>query len=698
MAVGCLLMVRARSSGVIYTIDPAAPEGEALLVTACPGLGVTVVEGRGPVDRFEVSRSPPHRVLRRALADKAEMCIAAPGGGVGMAPVPPEQRRAPAVCDDELAALADAALRIERHMKAPQDIEWALTADGGVQVLQARALQITAPAPERIEELRAARARYRVLMQGSGDVACRGVGIGRVSVVGADETAKGFCPGDVLVSRSASPKLSPLVARASAVVCELGAVTGHLATVARELRVPTLVNVRDATRILVPGTTVTVDADENAIYEGSAEELLRYQLVKGGSFEETAEFRVLRRILKHAAPLYLRDPGASSFAPESCRTYHDIIRFVHERALTELRRVGEVKGCSSDLDLEVPLDLCVVDVGGGTAPERSRGPLRLADVASRPLRAVLEGVLMPGAWATSPADMDLEGFMASATRASPLTMAAVKRNVAIVSSDYLNLNLRLGYHFNVVDAYLGQAGGEDSYVYFRFVGGVTEVSRRARRARLLATILAHYEFRTEQEGELVIGRLQGVGASLCAERLRMIGRLIGFSRQLDIFLRDDAIADKLVSKFLEGGHEVSSAGEEERAMANRTEVLVLDDEPIVGERLKEFLEKKGMSVETFTDSREALGRLGEKQFQVVVTDLKMKGPSGLEVLLEVKNRRLPTEVIVITGYRSIEAAREAECVGAFGFVDKPFRLEALHDLVAKAAKRSRQPRPSELPE
>jgi len=118
--------------------------------------------------------------------------------------------------------------------------------------------------------------------------------------------------------------------------------------------------------------------------------------------------------------------------------------------------------------------------------------------------------------------------------------------------------------------------------------------------------------------------------------------------------------------------------------------MVLDDEITVCERLKEFLEKSGMMVEIFTESTLAVERLTQKRFDVVVTDLKMKGPTGLDVLVTVKSENLPTEVIVITGYRTIEATREAECVGAYAFLDKPFRMEELGHLVKKAAKRARK--------
>jgi DNA-binding NtrC family response regulator len=125
-------------------------------------------------------------------------------------------------------------------------------------------------------------------------------------------------------------------------------------------------------------------------------------------------------------------------------------------------------------------------------------------------------------------------------------------------------------------------------------------------------------------------------------------------------------------------------------MRDNIDVMVLDDEPTACERLKELLEQSGMRVETFVDSAAAVERFGHKQFHVVVTDLKMKGPTGLDVLVAVKRRHLPTQVIVITGYRTIEATRAAECVGAFAFLDKPFHLKELRDLVKKAAKRARK--------
>jgi len=120
------------------------------------------------------------------------------------------------------------------------------------------------------------------------------------------------------------------------------------------------------------------------------------------------------------------------------------------------------------------------------------------------------------------------------------------------------------------------------------------------------------------------------------------------------------------------------------------DILVLDDEQIVCERLKDYMEKRDISVETFNDSRKAIERIKEKAFDVIVTDFKMEGPTGIDVLLAVKNSDYHSEVIIITGYGSFETYHEAEAIGAFCFVFKPFRMDEMYDLVMKAAKKSRK--------
>jgi DNA-binding NtrC family response regulator len=123
---------------------------------------------------------------------------------------------------------------------------------------------------------------------------------------------------------------------------------------------------------------------------------------------------------------------------------------------------------------------------------------------------------------------------------------------------------------------------------------------------------------------------------------------------------------------------------------DETRVMVVDDEAIVCDRLRDHLEKSHFQVTTFTRSTEALAALEEAHYHVVVTDLKMAGATGLDVLHNIRRRGLPTEVIIITGYGSMEAAREAEAVGAYDFVCKPFEIRDLEKKVKRAAKRARR--------
>ena len=120
-------------------------------------------------------------------------------------------------------------------------------------------------------------------------------------------------------------------------------------------------------------------------------------------------------------------------------------------------------------------------------------------------------------------------------------------------------------------------------------------------------------------------------------------------------------------------------------MEDELKILLLDDEPIVGKRLKPALEKMGYSVETYQDPVEALKRIDEREFDVVVTDIYMPEIDGIQILEHVMSRCPRTRVIIITGYAMMEMARRAMDKGAFDFIAKPFNPDELRKVVARAA-------------
>ena len=124
----------------------------------------------------------------------------------------------------------------------------------------------------------------------------------------------------------------------------------------------------------------------------------------------------------------------------------------------------------------------------------------------------------------------------------------------------------------------------------------------------------------------------------------------------------------------------------------KTQVIILDDEPIVCKRLKPGLEKVGYEVEAFTHSVDAMERIKEKEFDIVITDLKMEGFDGMQFLTEVKRRSQTTEVIVITGFATMETAKESFQKGVFDFIAKPFKMGEIQEIVRKAEKKVRENR------
>ena len=113
-------------------------------------------------------------------------------------------------------------------------------------------------------------------------------------------------------------------------------------------------------------------------------------------------------------------------------------------------------------------------------------------------------------------------------------------------------------------------------------------------------------------------------------------------------------------------------------------LLVIDDEAIVGKRLKQVFNKVGFLVETFTDPVAAVKAMEESPFDIVVTDLKMEAMDGLEVLKRTKAINPACRVIIITGYASVETAEIAQQYGVFSFLAKPFRLDELKSVISEA--------------
>ena len=124
-------------------------------------------------------------------------------------------------------------------------------------------------------------------------------------------------------------------------------------------------------------------------------------------------------------------------------------------------------------------------------------------------------------------------------------------------------------------------------------------------------------------------------------------------------------------------------------MQNDIRILVVDDERIAVKNLEHILKKEGYTVVGTESGSNALKLLEEKQFEVVLTDLRMEKVDGLQILKKCRELQPDTEVIMITGYATLESAVEAMKKGAFHYIAKPFKLDLVRNIVKEAAEKVR---------
>lgn len=449
-----------------------------------------------------------------------------------------------------LKRLAETAMLLERLYGAPLEVRWQLWPDGVCRITRLRPLRLE----RELDDLCSNPVEAHILCQG-GQTGQSGVGAGPVVHVDERTDANSFPPGAVAVTRIASPGLTPVLQRAAALVTEFGSAAGHLATVCRELRLPSIFGLPAALEHLPPGTEVTVDGGATAVHAGIIEEMLRFDGLATDLTPQDREYRMLRRLLRFIQPLNLINAESRDFQAEHCRTFHDIIHFCHESAVDELAHfqehrpgLGSLRTCP--LTLGLPMDIRVLDIGGGIEADADPSP-HPGQIRSLPFRAFLDGLADQRAWETETPSLAMRDILAGMPRSMGLLSAPVDTlgaNLAIIGSGYLNLSLRMGYHFSVIDAYLGEDISRN-YVYFRFVGGLADPERRGRRARLIGRVLAAMECKTTIKGDLVIARLKLMEPDILCAALAALGALTAFTRQQDTNMRSEADVDRLFTCF-----------------------------------------------------------------------------------------------------------------------------------------------------
>jgi pyruvate, water dikinase len=550
MPVGIVTMVSAKAAGVVFSRDPAGDRGK-VVVQVVSGLGAALVEGSVTPVTIEVTPGEAVATVHRPGSIRPEPRAARYPDDVE----PALARQQSLLSDAQALQLAGWARLLEAYFGRPQDVEWALDDRQRLCVLQARPLGLA-----RCQKQERPPVAGAAVLVAEGEVACPGVGTGPAFQLDVDADFSGFPDGAVLVVKRPSPKFVALLRKAVAVVADSGSTTGHMASLAREFRVPTLLGTREATRVIPVGAVVTVDAVGGYAYLGDVE-VPPAEASAGGKGPNQRQDTHARVLLGRAAelvvPLHLTDPRAPGFRAESCTSLHDITRYVHERAYEEMFRLGEklgdLRSAAYYLDVFLPVDLYIIDLGGGIRAPKNERRIKLGQITSVPLEALLRGMLHPKIprWGARP--LDVRGFASVVLEhawTSPEQESSFRDpSYALASDRYLNYTARVGYHFSIVDAYCGVTTNKN-YIHLLFRGGAADSTRRGRRARAIAGILKEWGFSVEVQGDSTDGRISKTRREETARLIEYVGRLLQFMRQMDVAMTSDTALERVKDAFL----------------------------------------------------------------------------------------------------------------------------------------------------
>ncbi|MDI6889573.1 MAG: PEP/pyruvate-binding domain-containing protein [Thermodesulfovibrionales bacterium] len=551
MSVGVLEMIDAKAAGVMYSRDPNRPKEDTLIISAARGLGKSVVEGVVTPEAYVLSRDNLE-IIERNIPEQKAMFVCRADGEIEEVSLPVEMKGKPSLSEEEIKTLAEYAIAIENHYESPQDIEWAIDKGGRPYILQTRPLMILTREPTRPVPIHVA--GYNILID-KGIIACKGIGFGKAYIVRTEEDLENFPEGAVLVAKHTSAKYVTVMNKASAIITDVGGTAGHMASLAREFQVPTILDTEIATEILKDRQEITVDAINCNIYEGHVKELEEFAEIKEDPLKGTQLFKTLEGVLKWVVPLNLVDPEDVGFKPEFCETLHDITRFCHEMAMREMFTITEIPSQevevsdSPRLVAPIPMEVYLIDLGGGIkgAPKK----LTPEYIYSIPFNAFCNG-LTSMKW-PEPRPFDIKGFMSMVAHTATIPEGELyrigDRSFSFITREYMNFSIRLGYHLSTVEAYAGESIN-DNYLRFFFKGGGAGRDRRFRRVRLVSEILKRLDFNVKVVEDLIDASITKYKKPAIEKRLEVLGKLTAYTKQLDMVMYNDAITDMYIEDFV----------------------------------------------------------------------------------------------------------------------------------------------------
>ncbi len=263
LAVVVQKMINSDKSGVMFSKDPNQ-KSENVVMEAVFGLGEGIVSGRITPDKYEVSKEL--EILDKKTSDKKIAMTRNSSGENITIKLKEEKSKEQVLTISEIKNLAEYALKLEKHYKKPQDIEFAIE-DSKIFIVQTRPITTLEKSVKKEEHLEL---KGEVILTGL--AASPGIAVGEVRIVKEIKDLQKIKAGDILVTEMTNPDMVVTMQKSAGIITDEGGLTAHASIVSREMGIPCIVGTREATAKLKDGEIITMDAYSGKIYRGKVAE------------------------------------------------------------------------------------------------------------------------------------------------------------------------------------------------------------------------------------------------------------------------------------------------------------------------------------------------------------------------------------------------------------------------------------------
>jgi hypothetical protein len=280
-------------------------------------------------------------------------------------------------------------------------------------------------------------------------------------------------------------------------------------------------------------------------------------------FQDIQEWLLQNPLIKsagHISSMFQNQnwPNPGPFPVKELLGLEDLLDYTHELAVEEmfdlLDRFDPSWSKAIKVQTGLPINLHVIDLGGGLFSGIEKKLVRKEEILSEPMLAMFKGMYCPGISWSGPIGVNLKGLMVIMAQSTSRPEEDFwDKTYALLTGEYMNYNSRLGYHYNSVDAYLC-SNPDNNHIRFLFKGGAADDVRRARRARFIGAVLEKIGFEVVVQKDLVNARLLHRDRSFTEKNLDLIGRLMGCSRQRDMVMNDESVVSWHVEAFMQGNY------------------------------------------------------------------------------------------------------------------------------------------------